>query len=43
VSKVFSSVSAVGKKTVTVRLRAGRYQFSCAPHAAAMHGAFRVR
>lgn len=43
VSKVFSSVSAVGKKTVTVHLRAGRYQFSCAPHAAAMHGAFRVR
>ena len=43
VNKVFSSVSAVGKRTVTVRLRAGRYQFSCQPHAAAMHGAFAVR
>jgi len=43
VNKVFSSVAAVGKKTVTVRLRAGRYQFSCQPHAAAMHGAFTVK
>ena len=43
VKKVLSGVAAVGKKTVTVRLRAGRYQFSCQPHAAAMHGAFRVR
>ena len=42
-NKVFSSVSAVGTRTVTVRLRAGRYQFSCQPHAAAMHGAFAVR
>ena len=42
-SKVFSSVSAVGTRTATVRLRAGRYQFSCQPHAAAMHGAFTVR
>ena len=41
--KVLSSVSAVGRRTVTVRLRAGRYQFSCQPHAAAMHGAFAVR
>src|SRR5687768_2446663 len=40
--KVLSSVSAVGKKTVTVRLRAGRYQFTCNPHAAAMRGAFTV-
>ena len=43
VNKVFSSVSAVGTRTATVRLRAGRYQFSCQPHAAAMHGAFTVR
>ena len=43
VSKVLSSVSAVGTKTVTVRLRAGRYQFTCQPHAAAMRGGFTVR
>ena len=42
-SKVFSSVSAVGTKSVTVKLRAGKYQFTCQPHAAAMHGAFTVR
>lgn len=42
-SKVLSSVAAVGKRTVTVRLGAGRYQFSCQPHAAAMRGAFTVR
>jgi plastocyanin len=43
VNKVFSSVAAVGKKTVTVRLRAGSYLFTCQPHAAAMRGAFKVR
>jgi len=43
INKVFSSVAAVGTKTVTVRLRAGRYQFTCQPHASAMHGAFSVR
>lgn len=43
INKVFSSVAAVGTRTVTVRLRAGRYQFTCQPHASAMHGAFSVR
>lgn len=43
VNKVLSSVAAVGKKTVTVRLRAGRYQFTCQPHASAMRGAFTVK
>ena len=42
-NKIFSTVGAVGTKTVTVRLGAGRYQFLCQPHAAAMHGAFSVR
>ncbi len=42
INKVLSGVSAVGTKTVTVRLAAGRYQFYCQPHASAMHGAFRV-
>ncbi len=43
VNKVFSSVGAVGTKSVTISLRAGRYQFLCQPHASAMHGAFTVR
>ncbi len=43
VNKVFSSVAAVGTRSLTVRLRAGRYQFTCQPHASAMHGAFSVR
>lgn len=42
-NKVFSSVSAVGTKSVTVKLRAGKYQFTCQPHAAAMYGTFIVR
>ena len=42
-NKVFSTVGAVGTKTVTVRLGSGRYQFFCQPHASAMHGAFSVR
>lgn len=42
VNKVLSSVAAVGTKTATVRLAAGRYQFVCQPHASAMRGAFRV-
>ena len=42
VNKVVSTVGAVGTKTITVRLAPGRYQFVCQPHAAAMHGAFRV-
>src|SRR5215208_4675418 len=36
VNKVLSSVAATGTKTVTVRLKAGRYQFVCQPHAPAM-------
>ena len=42
VNRVLSSVAAVGTKTATVRLAAGRYQFVCQPHASGMHGAFRV-
>jgi Copper binding proteins, plastocyanin/azurin family len=42
VNKVLSSVAAMGTKTATVRLAAGRYQFVCQPHASAMHGVFRV-
>ena len=43
VNKVLSSVAAVGTKTVTVRLAAGKYRFVCQPHAGGMHGAFTVR
>lgn len=43
VNKTLSGVAAVGKKTVTVRLVAGKYTFVCQPHAAAMKGAFSVR
>jgi plastocyanin len=43
INRVLSGVSAVTTKTVTVRLRAGRYQFTCQPHSSAMHGAFSVR
>ena len=42
VNKVLSSVAATGKKTVPVRLKAGRYTFVCQPHAPAMRGSFRV-
>ena len=41
-NKTLSAVGEVGKKTVTVRFAAGRYQFVCQPHAAAMRGGFRV-
>lgn len=42
-SRVLSSVAAVGTKTVTVRLGAGTYEFLCQPHASAMRGAFSAR
>ena len=41
-AKTLSGVAAVGTKTVTVRVAAGRYQFVCQPHASAMRGVFRV-
>lgn len=43
VNKVISGVAAVGTKTVTVRLTAGKYVFTCQPHTAAMRGSFTVR
>ncbi len=42
VNKVLSGVDATGMKTVTVRLKAGRYTVFCQPHAAAMRASFRV-
>ena len=41
--KQVTSVGFVGTKTVTVKLRSGKYQFVCTPHADDMHGGFSVR
>jgi plastocyanin len=44
VNKVVTSVSFVGEKTVTVRLKKGTYTYQCDPHASGgMKGAFTVR
>jgi plastocyanin len=37
-----TGVGAVTSVTWTLKLRAGRYTFVCAPHASAMRGTFRV-
>ena len=42
-NREFSSVDFVGKKTVTLRVKAGRYSFVCDPHSDEMHGGFTVR
>lgn len=42
-TRELTGVGFVGKRTVTVRLRAGRYTFVCQPHAGLMHGGFVVR
>ena len=42
VSKMFTSVSFVGTKTVTLTLKPGKYTYVCDPHASAMRGSFRV-
>lgn len=42
VSKMFTSVSATGTKTVTLTLKPGKYTYVCDPHASTMRGSFRV-
>lgn len=42
VNRAITSVLFVGRKTVTVRLRPGRYTFLCDPHSFDMRGSFRV-
>ena len=42
VSKMFTSVTFNGTKTVTLRLKPGKYTYVCDPHASSMHGSFRV-
>jgi plastocyanin len=42
VSKMFTSISQRGTKTVTLNLKPGRYTYVCDPHADEMRGSFRV-
>ena len=35
-------MSFVGKKTVTVTLKSGKYTYVCDPHKTLMHGSFTV-
>ena len=41
--KDFTSVTFVGTKTVTLKLKAGKYKFYCPPHEAVMFGHFTVK
>ena len=43
VKKQITGVGFVGTKTVTIKLRAGKYTFVCNPHADDMRGGFSVR
>ena len=40
--KTLTGVSFMGTKTVTIKLRAGKWKFYCAPHESTMHGFFTV-
>jgi plastocyanin len=42
VNRAVTSVSYVGKKSITVKLKKGTYRFVCDPHASTMKGSFRV-
>ena len=41
-ARAFTTVAAITTRTVTLRLTAGKYKYVCDPHAATMHGAFKV-
>jgi plastocyanin len=43
VSRMITSISATGTKTVTLTLKPGRYTYVCDPHAGDMIGSFRVK
>jgi hypothetical protein len=43
VSKMITSISWTGTKTVTLNLKPGRYTYVCDPHARDMIGSFRVK
>ncbi len=42
VERVVTTVSGKGLKTVTLKLRAGKYKFYCQPHESSMFGFFKV-
>jgi hypothetical protein len=42
VNRAITTVVFVGRKTVTLRLKPGRYTFLCDPHSVDMRGTFRV-
>ena len=41
--KTFTSISFTGNKTVTIKLKKGKYTYYCQPHASTMHGSFTVK
>lgn len=43
INRKLTGVAYTGTKTVTVRLKKGRYTFLCTPHPDSMRGTFRVR
>ena len=43
VSRMITSISGTGTKTITLTLKPGRYTYVCDPHAGDMIGSFRVR
>ena len=43
VNRVITTTPFMGTKTITVRLKRGRYTYVCDPHAEGMRGRFRVR
>ena len=43
VSKMITSISWTGTKTVTLNLKPGRYTYVCDPHSRDMIGSFRVK
>jgi plastocyanin len=42
VNKQITSVSFMGRKSLTVKLKKGSYRFVCDPHSSVMKGSFRV-
>lgn len=43
VGKDLTGIGFVGKKTVTLKLKAGKYTYYCVPHASSMKGSFTVK
>ena len=43
VKKRLTGISFMGTKTVTVKLKKGKYTYYCQPHASIMHGSFTVK